>query len=121
MPKDQKDKFNRVLESIINGLSEFAGVLDDLGKQSTMMLKLLNKSIKELKGIKKSYEKAKKKYKKLKKDKWKDFSQYRKAKKNLREIETTYNNKKYEYKELKHIKKEILETKFKMDEDEKDQ
>ena len=94
---------------------------DDLRQKIQSKYEQYKTSEKELKGIKKSYEKAKKKYKKLKKDKWRDFSKYRKAKKNLREIESTYKNKKFEYKELKQIKKEILETKFKMDEDEKDQ
>ena len=103
--------------SVFRSNKYFYGQIIDDKKGET----LVAVSEKELKGIRKAYEKAKKKYKKLKKDKWKNFSKYRKAKKNLREIESTYKNKKYVYKELKHIKKEILETKFKMDEDEKDQ
>jgi len=109
------DKFKKYLGYM--GIQELE---DDLFQKIQSKYEQYKTSEKELKKIKKDYDKAKKKYKKLKKDKWKEFSKYRKAKKNLNHAEETYKNKKYEYKELKQIKKDVLEVKFKLDEDEKE-
>ena len=107
------EKFKKYL-----GYMKIEELADELYKKIQGKYEQYKASGEDLKQMKKEYEKAKKKYKKLRKDKWRQFSKYRTAKKNLNKAEETYKNKKYEYKELKKIKDNILEVKFKLDDEE---
>ena len=107
------EKFKKYL-----GYMKIAELEDELLQKIQNKYEQYKASGEDLKQVKKEYDKAKKKYKKLKKDKWRQFSKYRKVKKNLNKAEEAYKNKKYEYKELKKIKEDILEVKFKLDDEE---
>ena len=54
MPKNAKaqEKLEKIIISLRDGLSEFASLIEDINKSSSMLLKLFSKTQKELKSIK---------------------------------------------------------------------
>ena len=49
MPKSAKDKLENIITSLRDGLSEFASLIEDVNKSSSMLMKLFSKTQKELK------------------------------------------------------------------------
>ncbi len=52
MPKKSQEKLENIIISLRDGLSEFASLIEDINKSSSMLLKLFSKTQKELKSIK---------------------------------------------------------------------
>jgi len=90
---------------------------EDIRQKIKQKYKIYKTSKKDFKKTKKKVKSLKKELKKLKKKKKKKKYKYRKIKKQLRFAEAQFKKKKYDYKRQKKIKKEVLEPKFRLEQE----